>query len=728
MIQPSDGNGTGMQQARTISASARVMGTAIVSGIGSGKTTLLGDLTLQALQIGVPQVLFDPLGTLTPNLLFRLVRFLQHVPPALHSRFWERLRVVDVGSKDAVVPFPIYYRTGWESLREEAERLLHVIRLSSPTLVTTAPVTWPSTRRIGVNAGILLSSLSYQLTELTSLLFNTLEEWERSGRFTEALNRNPAEAGPAVSYFRNQYLPLSRSEKTRVTASFLDFVFPLITDPQLRAVFCASAPGIDWEDVEATGQTVILDFSNVHDPENRRFALLWIFLTLYEHLKRRGRRTVPFVVTIDEFAALTQQVNTGVNPLATLLAEFIQQYMRNHTIWFTCAFQSLTQLDNQLRNTVLSLGNLVVGRLPTLAEARELADVLYLTNPYVVKHYRNVWMSGGSEYGKPLPPFIVDREPEFMRLVEQQELHAQKINRLGLFEFLLRPALREGAVSQMVYPISIASAVRDKATGEFVFADEAIVAKLRAGLAARSGIPSKRILTEQEVRLLPVPAAAIQMPDESQPPPHTAGQTPSLPALDDNEQAFLAYLIANPDVPIAAVSKGLGVRAETGTKIRDSLKAHGLLVEVEIRTGTTGGRPMKVLVPTMQAFALSGNEPPPGRGSVIHRYMQHVVVERATAKGYRTQCEKDLGNGGIVDVHLENGTERIAVEIAIASRPELEIAHMRNCLSFGYDRVFGIFADEYLLERTAKAIEEAFSPEEQGKVQLLPLRLLPQLG
>jgi hypothetical protein len=33
------------------------------------------------------------------------------------------------------------------------------------------------------------------------------------------------------------------------------------------------------------------------------------------------------VVTIDEFAALTQQVTAGVNPLAVLLDEFINQYM-----------------------------------------------------------------------------------------------------------------------------------------------------------------------------------------------------------------------------------------------------------------------------------------------------------------------------------------------------------------------------------------------------------------
>jgi hypothetical protein len=80
-----------------------------------------------------------------------------------------------------------------------------------------------------------------------------------------------------------------------------------------------------------------------------------------------------------------------------------------------------------------------------------------------------------------------------------------------------------------------------------------------------------------------------------------------------------------------------------------------------------------------------------------------------------------------VDVHLENGAQRIAVEIAIASLPEREIGHMRNCLTNGYDQVYGIFADEHLLGRTAIAMQTAFTERELGKIRLLPLRHLGQV-
>jgi hypothetical protein len=69
-----------------------------------------------------------------------------------------------------------------------------------------------------------------------------------------------------------------------------------------------------------------------------------------------------------------------------------------------------------------------------------------------------------------------------------------------------------------------------------------------------------------------------------------------------------------------------------------------------------------------------------------------------------------------------------SVEIAIASKPEREIVHIKNCLNCGYNRVFVIFADDTLLQRTVAAVQEAFSQEDTGKVRLFPLRMLSQLG
>jgi hypothetical protein len=136
------------------------------------------------------------------------------------------------------------------------------------------------------------------------------------------------------------------------------------------------------------------------------------------------------------------------------------------------------------------------------------------------------------------------------------------------------------------------------------------------------------------------------------------------------------------------------------------------------------GRPTKFFIPALKAFALLGTEPPPGRGGAIHRHIQQLVVAGATAKGYTIHVEKEIGNGAIVDVHLEREGVRIAVEIAVYSRPELELAHIKHCLACGYEQVVGVFADVHLMARTQEAMRGAFSEQQRGKVRLVPLSKL----
>jgi hypothetical protein len=178
----------------------------------------------------------DPTGSVSTALIHRLLLFLRQFPPEQHHLLWQRLRYIDVGSPDVAVPFPIYEKRDGESLFDVSERLLQVIELSRPHLVAQASVTWPMTRRVASSAGVLLAACGYGLAEVESLLFNTLEEWEKAVRFDEAIKQNP-QATEAVSYFRTQYLTLSRSERNRRASSFVDHVYRFNRDPGLRLLF-----------------------------------------------------------------------------------------------------------------------------------------------------------------------------------------------------------------------------------------------------------------------------------------------------------------------------------------------------------------------------------------------------------------------------------------------------------------------------------------------------------
>jgi hypothetical protein len=193
--------------------------------------------------------------------------------------------------------------------------------------------------------------------------------------------------------------------------------------------------------------------------------------------------------------------------------------------------------------------------------------------------------------------------------------------------------------------------------------------------------------------------------------------------LRDDERAFLVFITENPDTPVSQVYKALGLSVRKGNQVRDDLKEQGLIVAIETRMGS-GGRLAKFVIPTFEALELLGKEPPEGRGGPIHRHVQQMVLGGAKAKGYSGEVERTLGNGGVADVYLERDGQRIAIEVAVVSKPEREIEHIKRCLEAGCDRVFVVFADERLMARTQEAMVGLFSDKESSKVRLIVLTKL----
>ncbi len=315
----------------TLPLSARAMGIYILGSRGSGKSRLSARIIAwQDYRAEIPLVVIDPLGGTIDNFLDKLSRFLQYVHPAKHSQYWSRVLYVDMSGKTGdITPWPLYYKLGNErSLREVAERYLQVILKSNPSLLNAQVQGWPPLHRIGVFTGMALASLNLQITEAQDLLRHP-EQY--LARLTHAQARYP-EIGSVIAFFRDEYIPMREADRARLTTPFLDKIFPFSLDTQLKAMFGSNTPGIDWREVERERQTVLIDFRHEQDPEMRRFKLLWVFSSLYEHIKLRARSPRPLSVLIDEISALTNKIMSGENPLAAELDELINQYMRGHNV------------------------------------------------------------------------------------------------------------------------------------------------------------------------------------------------------------------------------------------------------------------------------------------------------------------------------------------------------------------------------------------------------------
>jgi hypothetical protein len=272
---------------------------------------------------------------------------------------------------------------------------------------------------------------------------------------------------------------------------------------------------------------------------------------------------VGFYVPVRTYQAPGQAGEAAGHHLAQLLDELIQQYLRGQNIWLTVAHQSIEQIDDQLRQTLLSLGTYLFGRSATMPEARILADVLYKRDPLRVKHFHKVWgkvdpptfAPGSARYfersfdsfksqsksqSPDFPYYVLDTEPgEYMSLEEQQEEAARRIAELRLFEFLCRPAIREGEISHSVIPVSIANLDFDDETGEYQFPNYDRVARFRAALEAQSGIPAATILKELASCLpatrgtrvsTPSPKARASQPETPESQPALGQQAPTASA------------------------------------------------------------------------------------------------------------------------------------------------------------------------------------------------------
>jgi hypothetical protein len=444
-----------------------------------------------------------------------VLRFLQLIPASLHSRVWDRITYIDMSGKSGFVAgFPLYYRLGTErSPLEIAERYLQTIIKSNPDLFQAQVLGWPPLHRIGVYCGMALAACDCQITEAERLL---AQPEAFLPRLIHAQTRHP-ELAEVIAFFRDEYIPMREGDHSRLTTPLRDKIFTFSLDPTLRAMFGASLPGIIWNDAARTGHTVLLDYRDEQDEEMCRFKMDWAFSYFNEWVKTRGRNDEqPFGVIIDEFAHVTQKVVGGTNPLAQDLDTFINVYMRQHTIWFTAAHQELYQIDEQLRNTLLSLGTYILGTTSSMQSARDLADALFSRDPWWVKYWQPVY---GRQFSHS-PLEVITEEPQFLPLEEQTELFAQRIKSLGRFRFLLRPAIAEGHIGQAVLPLSIRDLDRDKETGEYQFPDAPLMARLRTALAKHSGIPIARLLQEQEHRVpqvLPEAQTRLSPPKPRQP-------------------------------------------------------------------------------------------------------------------------------------------------------------------------------------------------------------------
>lgn len=111
----------------------------------------------------------------------------------------------------------------------------------------------------------------------------------------------------------------------------------------------------------------------------------------------------------------------------------------------------------------------------------------------------------------------------------------------------------------------------------------------------------------------------------------------------------------------------------------------------------------------------------PGRGGPEHKALQNFVKQIGEGFGYRATIEKPVLDGrGFVDLVLERGNVKIALEISISTSAENEIQNLRKCLDAGFHSVVMFSPDPERLKTIEDRARGTFDPIELKRIKFCP--------
>lgn len=179
----------------------------------------------------------------------------------------------------------------------------------------------------------------------------------------------------------------------------------------------------------------------------------------------------------------------------------------------------------QLRETVLGMGTLLLGRTANHRTAAELAERYFpYTSDYpykVVRVHGVVADAVPGTFAQPAQPAqhgVVDSRTEDVSREGQIALHSRQFLTLPRFHFLLGRSDREGSLPTALEPVSI------EEIDEGQYPDKPTLAKLRAQLMERDGVHEEGLLAEINGRISNMPPERVPYLPGQDEAPHASRQ------------------------------------------------------------------------------------------------------------------------------------------------------------------------------------------------------------
>jgi hypothetical protein len=487
----------------SITDSARKGGLMIFAPSGSGKSRLLGrQIAYQDLTRGIGQVVFDAVGSTNANLLDKL-RFQS---PKKQEELAARIRYCNMAgerSRDGTLYVPAFPmlrpQLPNEPFDTTAERVADLFATVDAKLVDAPIQGLPRIQRLLIAVAGILTALRLPIAAADRML--TDPAFARD-RLTDASHM------PEASEFISDmelFLDSRLSERTR-----MEWVEPLANrlsyfriNEVARAMFSAPVPQFSWEEVAEEGLTVLIDLQGEVRPERvAKTLFLGLDLTFRLYIKARGgggHALPPLSVVIDELTVFVLGPRLNTKQIPADFRELIQNRKRNANIWLTLATQEMAELPEEMLRATLQMQSHLYGATTEEATALRLAKRWIRLDPYFVNHVRNVWGSASTP-GKGSTPLVLEEEPVYMSMQEQEYIAAQMFRTIPAGQVLSAISPGEGIWPKRLKPVWINRLDQ----GHFI--DRPFVEAVRRYLMKRDGVATAA------PALLPAPETSLSPP------------------------------------------------------------------------------------------------------------------------------------------------------------------------------------------------------------------------
>lgn len=109
-----------------------------------------------------------------------------------------------------------------------------------------------------------------------------------------------------------------------------------------------------------------------------------------------------------------------------------------------------------------------------------------------------------------------------------------------------------------------------------------------------------------------------------------------------------------------------------------------------------------------------------GKGGYRHRYIQAFIKKMAEEHGYKAVIEQPLPDGfGSVDLGIEKGEQRIAIEVSVTTEKTQELKNIKKCLTAGYEEVILVSVNDSTLAQVRTLIDQNLNEVDRRKIFLL---------